>query len=135
MRKLAAVLAIIFSLSLPSFALAQLTAEGSGLMDTATGIYDTQSNSLAYFIGLRIIRPVIGLTGLIFFVLMVYAGVLWMTSRGDAKQVDKAKGILTAGVIGAVIIAAAYAITDTVIDSLSGQPAPASNVDNNTTTL
>lgn len=135
MRKLAVVLAIIFSLSLPVFALAQLSAEGSGLTATASGIYDTESESLASFVGLRIIRPVIGLTGLIFFALMVYAGVLWMTSRGDSKQVDKAKSILTAAVIGAVIITAAYAITDTVIGSLSGQPTPASDVDINSTTF
>ena len=66
----------------------------------------------------RIINWVLGLLGIIFLVLMVYAGFLWMTAQGDPKQVDKAKSLLTQSVVGLVILLAAYAISTFVIESL-----------------
>ncbi len=66
--------------------------------------------SLSETIG-RIVRSVLSVLGTIFFVLTVYAGVLWMTSAGNAEQVEKATGILRASVIGLIIVFAAYSIT------------------------
>lgn len=123
MRKLAAVLALFASLSLPSLALAQFSVDGSGLKETGSQAYgysvDSDALDLGTFIGYYIIRPVIGLTGLIFLVLTVYAGVMWMTSAGDSKAIEKAKGILVASVTGLVIIVSAYVIVDTVISALT----------------
>lgn len=51
------------------------------------------------------------LVGLIFLILTVYAGFLWMTARGDEGQVEKAQEIITASVIGLIIVVSAYAIT------------------------
>ena len=51
---------------------------------------------------------------------IIYAGVLWMTAAGNEGQVTKAKNIIITSVIGTVIIAAAYAITNFVFDALSG---------------
>ncbi len=58
-----------------------------------------------------IINAALTLVGLIFLILMVYAGYLWMTARGEADQIDKAKQIIIAAVIGIVIVVSAYAIT------------------------
>lgn len=125
MRKLAAATALFFTLALPGFASAQLSAEGSGLNTTAQSAYGPEVTSsgnsdIGVFVGKYIIRPVIGLTGLMFLILTVYAGVMWMTSAGDTKRVEKAKSILVASVTGAVIIASAYVIVNTVIGALSG---------------
>lgn len=125
MRKLAAATALFFTLALPSFASAQLSAEGSGLNATAQEAYGEaaladENSNIGIFVGKYIIRPVIGLTGLMFLILTVYAGVMWMTSAGDTKRVDKAKTILVTSVTGAVIIASAYVIVNTVIGALSG---------------
>ena len=49
--------------------------------------------------------------GVIFFVLMIYGGFLWMTARGNEQQVEKAKDLIISAVIGLIIIFAAYAIT------------------------
>lgn len=49
--------------------------------------------------------------GLIFFVLMIYAGITWLTARGDEGQVDKARKIITSTVIGLVLVISTYAIT------------------------
>ena len=49
--------------------------------------------------------------GLIFFVLMVYAGVRWMTARDKSESVEKARNTMIAAVIGLVILLASYAVT------------------------
>lgn len=58
-----------------------------------------------------VIKTVLGLTGLIFLILMVYAGMLWMTARGDEGQVEKAQEIIKAAIIGLAVTVSAYAIT------------------------
>lgn len=57
------------------------------------------------------IQAVLTMVGLIFLILMVYAGFLWMTARGDSDQVERARSIIINAVIGTVLTASAYAIT------------------------
>ncbi|MFA5937372.1 MAG: hypothetical protein WC822_05880 [Candidatus Paceibacterota bacterium] len=59
----------------------------------------------------RVINSALTLVGTIFFILMVYAGYLWMTARGNEQQTEKAKTIITTAIIGLVVIVSAYAIT------------------------
>jgi len=66
----------------------------------------------------RIIRFFLGLLGLIFLVLTLFAGFLWMTSAGNDEKVTKAKQILMASIIGVAIILGSYAITEFVIVNL-----------------
>lgn len=73
--------------------------------------------SLPALIG-NIINIVLGLLGLIFVVLIVYGGFLWMTAGGGKEQIDKAKGILTNSIIGLIIVIAAYAISAYVIQAV-----------------
>lgn len=49
--------------------------------------------------------------GIIFLVLIIYAGLQWMTAQGNSGQVDKAKELMINAVIGLVIVTAAYSIT------------------------
>ena len=69
----------------------------------------------------RIIKAALGFVGTLFLILMVYAGFLWMTARGDSKKVDQAKQLIAGAIIGVVIIAGSYAMTDFVIKSITGQ--------------
>ena len=76
----------------------------------------------------KIIKTVLSLLGLIFLVLTIYGGYLWMMARGDEKQVEKAKETIKAGVIGLAIMLSAYIISVNVLSYLlkaTGQtPAP-----------
>lgn len=74
--------------------------------DTA-GFSDTNLSTVAG----TIINTALTLVGLIFLILMVYAGYLWMTARGEEDQVSKARKIITGSIIGLVIVLSAYAIT------------------------
>ena len=65
-----------------------------------------------------IIKTVLSLLGFIFVVLIIYAGILWMTAGGKEEQVKKAGNIITRAVIGLVIVVLAYAITYFVFANL-----------------
>lgn len=65
-----------------------------------------------------LINVLLGLLGIIFLVLVIYAGFLWMTAGGDEKAVAKAKSIMITAVIGLVILLSAYAISSFVLDQL-----------------
>jgi len=67
-----------------------------------------------------VVEAFLGLLGVIFLVLIIYAGFEWMTAQGDEKKVDTAKDTLTRAVIGLIIIIAAYSITYFVFTSLPG---------------
>lgn len=58
-----------------------------------------------------IVALVLSFVGVIFLILAVYAGILWMLAAGNSAQVEKAKTLLLNATIGLVIISAAYSIT------------------------
>jgi hypothetical protein len=91
---------------------------GLGASAGAAGL--NTSLSLAQVIG-TIIKGALALVGLIFLILMVYAGYLWMIARGNEELVTKSKDTLRAAIIGIIIVVGAYAITSFIINSLTGQ--------------
>jgi len=64
------------------------------------------------------VKAVLSLLGIIFLVLIIYAGFNWMTAQGDEEKVTLAKNTLTRAIIGLIIITAAYSITYFVFNSL-----------------
>ena len=68
----------------------------------------------------NIIRTIIGFTGVIFVVLMVWGGLMWMSSAGSEDKISKAKKLIAAGIIGLVITISAYAITSLVLSTFFG---------------
>ena len=64
------------------------------------------------------IKLVLSVLGIIAVILVMYAGFLWMTSRGNPEAIKKAKGIMKEGIIGLFIILAAYGIASFVIINL-----------------
>ncbi|MEI7620712.1 MAG: hypothetical protein WCJ57_04060 [Candidatus Falkowbacteria bacterium] len=90
---------------------------GSTGLDTAakqTGHYDQRlfgaGTTLEGGIS-AILTTALSFLGVIFLLLMIYGGILWMTARGNEKTVDQAKNIIFDAIIGLVIVASAYAIT------------------------
>ncbi len=116
--KFAAWLSTLPALLLPAAAFAQLSEAQSSLEDVGTGIgSEATANELPELIG-NLIAVLLSVLGIIFVVLVVYAGFLYLTSQGEEDKVKKAKKLLSQAVIGLVIIIAAYAIADFVIDAL-----------------
>ena len=60
----------------------------------------------------------LALLGVIFLVLMLYAGYHWMTARGEEEKVEKAKDTITRAIIGLIIVVGAYAIWSFIFSNL-----------------
>lgn len=87
--------------------------------DTSMGT-DMTVNSLSNKIS-NYITITLSFVGIIFIVLAIYAGYLWMIARGNEEQVTKSKNILTAAVIGIIIVLMAYVISFFVISKLTAR--------------
>lgn len=68
---------------------------------------------LQYGIG-RVIRMILTFLGVLFLILMIYGGYIWMMARGNEQEVEKAKNIIKNALIGLVVVLAAYASTYTI---------------------
>lgn len=123
MRKLLVAGMLSFALFVPFVTQAAIAVSDTGLKATGDEAnYDTTDaigGNLPAFIGTYIIQPILGLVGLIFFVLMIYGGLMWMTAAGNDTQIKKAKTVVVNSTIGAVIVVAAYAITTAVFNALT----------------
>ena len=82
----------------------------------------THGTSVASTLGL-VVNVLLSFAGVIFMILMVYAGYLWMTARGDEPQVDKAQKIIRSAVIGLIIAVGAYSITNLIVPAILGRAA------------
>ena len=65
-----------------------------------------------------IINVSLSLLGTVSVCLILYAGFKWMTSMGNDSEIESAKKILTASVIGLLVILSAYAITQFVLTNV-----------------
>lgn len=66
-----------------------------------------------------IISLILSFLGVIFLVITIYAGFLWMTANGNDTQIKKAKDLLMNAIVGLVIITAAYSLTAFVGNQLT----------------
>jgi len=53
--------------------------------------------------------------GVLFISLIIYGGMVWLTSEGNEQKITKAKGTMTMAFIGLSLVIAAYAISRFVI--------------------
>jgi hypothetical protein len=103
-----------------------IIALNTGLEETGRNAgFQTAGNSanLITLIG-QFINAILGLLGVVFLILMIYAGVLYMTSAGNPEGTKKAVGIIRNSVIGLIIILASYAITTFVIELILQRTLP-----------
>jgi type IV secretory pathway VirB2 component (pilin) len=69
---------------------------------------------------MRIINIILGFLGIIAIIIIVIGGFKWMTCGGSEEKTKEAREVIVAGIIGLIIILAAYAIANFVIDQYLG---------------
>ncbi len=74
------------------------------------GGYSPADNTTMAAVAGRAVFIFLGLLGIIFIILMIYAGYLWMTAAGDESKVESAKNTIRRAIIGLLIVVGAYAI-------------------------
>lgn len=67
----------------------------------------------------NVIKVILGLSGTVALVFIVWGGISWMTSQGDSKKIKDAQNRMVSAAIGIFIIAVSYAITDFVIKQIT----------------
>ena len=91
------------TLFFPISALAiNLGATDLGTAGTNAGVNQGVQASLGSLVG-SMVNIILNILGAILFILFVYAGFLWMTAKGDEKQVKKAKDIMGNALVGLII--------------------------------
>lgn len=121
MKKIKTILvSLLLTLSTINVALAA-TAPLSNLenLGKESGFSDTQSTDVAMAenIGLGI-KLFFNILGIIFVILMIYAGYKWMMAQGDEGEIKKAKNILNRAIIGLIIIVGSFAIWNLISNKL-----------------
>jgi len=90
------------------------TSQDTGGINPVPGGDTLQGNII------NIINGIIAVLGLVAVVVIIFGGVQYMTSTGDAGKVKKAKDTILYGVIGLVICVLAFAIVNFIIANVIG---------------
>lgn len=69
-----------------------------------------------------LLRYLFPLAGLLLLLYLLYGGYLFMLSRGDPKAIQQARSVITAGLIGFIIVFISYWIVQLVAQILGLQP-------------
>src|SRR5574343_1585048 len=84
-------LSVWTQLSLPVLAQTHIPTPSERLQNTAASANLSTTSVTPQSVVVSIIIILLGLIGMIFLCLMLYAGFTWMTSQGDKAKIDKAK--------------------------------------------
>jgi|SRR3989339_1323882 len=76
-----------------------------------------QGTTVATMIG-RLIKAVLGLSGVIALLMFVYGGVLYMLDMGEGARMKKGKEAIKNAVVGLIIIFTSYTLVDVVLQAL-----------------
>ena len=113
----------LFCLTMPLLAL-NVQAQDSGkdafksLENTASEAKITSTLTVQEIVG-RIINLALGFLGVIFLVLVIYGGFLWMTASGNEEKVKKGRDLIIHATIGLAIILSAFLLTNFVVFKLA----------------
>ena len=106
----------------------------SSVLKTAFSVDRVNADGASGFLSSRlgvIIGSILSFIGVIFMVLIIYGGILWMTAMGNDQKVEKAKSLIIQSIIGLIIILSAYAITSFIgrqLTDTNPSPSPQSDI-------
>ena len=108
-------LIVLTMLFIPSFVLATQLKVGDATSQlneavTRTGVAKTSVEEVSG----NILKAVFAMVGLLFFILIFYAGFSWLIAQGKEEQIKKAQSTLIGSVIGLLIVLGSYAVTNFV---------------------
>ncbi len=104
-------------LAVPTIAFGQGWGDNDGGIGLADGAPATQDVDIAQIIA-NVVNWVFTFLGILAVLMILIAGIMYLTAAGDESRAEKAKGILTYAVIGLIISILAVAITRIVVDTL-----------------
>lgn len=112
-----AMFVLSFAVALPVCALDidDLTGANEGVdIQGTTGLGEADPRDIAA----NLITVILGFLGILAVIIILIGGFKWMTAAGNEDQVAEARKIIVAGIIGLVIILAAWGIATFVLSRL-----------------
>ena len=73
-------------------------------------------------IAINLSRIMLGLLGSVTLLIFIYGGFVWLTSSGNAQQVEHWRKVFEGALVGLVIVLASWVIINFVIAALTGTP-------------
>jgi len=117
---------LIMLIMAPAFALAATTLAAAGDEDellwggkqdsvgTELGLGDKDPREIAA----AVVNIALGFLGIVAVIIIILGGFKWMTAGGNEDKVAEARKLIFAGIIGLIIIMAAWGIAKFVIEAL-----------------
>jgi hypothetical protein len=92
-------------------------AQDYGLGETATKVGYNRTQTIYDIVG-TVTSATLGTLAIVFFGMAMYAGIRWLTARGNEEFVEKAKSTLTAAITGLIIVLGSYGLTVFILSRL-----------------
>jgi len=112
-KKLVAGLLTVLALTVPAVSFAQATIQTG--IGTTFGLNTADLQSTV----IKIVQWVLTLLGLIAVIMILYGGFVWLTAGGNEEKVASAKKVISAAIIGLIIVLLAWAIVTFVVSTAS----------------
>lgn len=106
LSKLALLAGSVATLAMPVVAHAQATTFSVESVGSQIGLGDADLKETV----INILNWLLGIMALVAVVMIIIGGFTWLTAGGNEEKVDKAKKIISAAVIGLIIVLLAWAI-------------------------
>ena len=94
---------------LPQMALAQVTIRSELGSTFGLGTADLEQTVIS------IVQWALGLLALVAVVIIIWGGFTWITAGGNEEKIEKAKKLITAAVVGLIVVLLAWAIVIFVV--------------------
>ncbi len=121
--KLALIAGAVMAIATPVAVMAQdATPFSIESLQTKTGLKDTDLKKAV----LNTLNLVLGLLTLVAVIMIIFGGFIWLTAAGNEEKVERAKKVISAAVIGLIIVLLSWAVVIFVARTTS-------NVTNTTT--
>jgi len=110
------IVALALTIAVPALSLPVMAAPldlGTSYVSN-TGLGNTDPRAIAA----NVINIALGFLGVLAVIIILIGGFKWMTAAGNEEQIEEAKKVLMAGIIGLVIILASWGLATFVISRL-----------------
>jgi hypothetical protein len=114
-------LLVALMLLAPTMAMAQVETGDLFGRNAVRGLSTATESKDIFVVISNITNIILTFLGAIAVLLFLYGGFKWFTSQGNSEQIEAAKKIMGAAVVGLAIIFASYAAAQYIFDQLSAQ--------------
>jgi hypothetical protein len=106
---------ILNIINVPSAQAGSLWEAQEGMGNIAQKFGENRNPTDIRTVTVNIIKIFLTFMGLIFLIMIIFAGFRWMTAAGNEQRVDDAKSQIKAATIGMVIVLSAFLITNFIV--------------------